>query len=212
MTWVALITGASTAVLAAAGLVTSYLAWRAGHRAGIVAVRGFTYRLQDGRTITRRPHYRRVAYYRPWWRFAVSPQRLTRLAMLIAGRQRTDVCCEWRSHLAGETGAGLPEGRQVREAAGFVLAAIQYRVQDIVGFAWKPVDTVLASRALSNLFVLLATLLVVMVHVHHGGLYELADNLEGVGVVWGAAFGLIHIGRQWRDVKPPERKPRRTKE
>jgi hypothetical protein len=106
----------------------------------------------------------------------------------------------------------LPEGRQVREAAGFVLAAIRYRLQDIVDFAWKPVDTVLASRRLSNLFVLLATLGIVAIYLHHGGVYELADNLEGVAVAWGAAFGLIHVGRQWRGVKPPERKPRKSGE
>ena len=79
-------------------------------------------------------------------------------------------------------------------------------------FAWKPADAVLASRAWSNLFVLLATLTVVLTYVHRGGLYEVADNLEGVAVAWGAALGLIHVGRKWRDVKPPERKPRRRKE
>ena len=71
-----------------------------------------------------------------------------------------------------------------------------------------PVETVLASRTVSNLVVLLVTLATAAISTRQGGLYGLADNLVGVGVVWGAAFGLIHYGRQWRDVKPPERKPR----
>jgi hypothetical protein len=152
-------------------------------------------------------HARKLAWYT-----RVSPQKLTSLALFIAGRERSVLGSEWRSHLSGETGSGLSADRQVREAAGFVLAAIRYRIQDTADFAWRPVDAVLASRKLSNLVVLFATLLVVMIYVHHGGLYELADDLEGVAVVWGAAFGLIHVGRQWRDVKPPERKARNKKE
>ena len=65
---------------------------------------------------------------------------------------------EWCAHLAGETGAGLPEGRQVREAAGFVLAAMRCRFQDLADLLWQPVDALLASRELSSLVVLLPTL------------------------------------------------------
>jgi hypothetical protein len=144
------------------------------------------------------------------WYARLSPQKLTKLAVFIAGRERAAVASEWRSHLSGEGGSGLPADRQVREAAGFVLAAIQYRVQDIVDLAWKPADAVLASRKLSNMVVFFATLIIALIYVHQGGPYELADNVGGVGVTWGAAFGLIHVGRQWRGVKPPQRKPRRT--
>lgn len=150
------------------------------------------------------------------WYARISPQKLTSLAVLLAGRERAALATEWRSHLSGETGSGLPSDRQVREAAGFVLAAIRCRLQDAAGstagFVLRPVDSVLVSRTLSNLFVLLATLAVVTIYIRHGGIYELADNLEGVAVVWGAAFGLIHVGRQWRDVKPPKRKPRDKKQ
>ncbi len=148
----------------------------------------------------------------PAWYARVSPHKLTGLAVFIAGRKRAVMASEWRAHLSGETGSGLSADRQVREAAGFVLAAMRYRLQDTADFAWRPVDAVLASRKLSNLFVLLATLMVVMIHVHHGGLYELADNLEGEAVVWGAAFGLIRAGRWWRDVKPREHKPRKSRQ
>jgi hypothetical protein len=42
-----------------------------------------------------------------------------------------------------------------------------------------------------------------------GGLYGLADNIGGVAVIFFTALGVIHVGRKVRDVKPPERKPRR---
>jgi hypothetical protein len=143
------------------------------------------------------------------WRTHVSPQNLTHLAALLAGRERAAVVCEWCSHLSGETGRGLPEDRQVREAAGFVLAAIRFRLQDTADCAWRPVDALLASRTLSNLFVFFATLVMALFFVHHGGSGALAGNLEGMAVVWASAFGVIHVGRKWRDVKPPEHKPRK---
>lgn len=146
------------------------------------------------------------------WYARVSPLRIAGFAVFIAGRKRAALGIEWHAHLSGETGGGLPEDRQVREAGGFLLAAIRYRFQDLVDLLWRPTDTVLASRELSNLFVLLASLGVAVVFIRQGGLNGLADNLASVAVVWGAAFGLIHLGRRWRDVKPPERKPRRTRQ
>jgi hypothetical protein len=172
-------------------------------------VRGCTYILRDGRTVSRLPHYRRVARRRAWWLFGVSPQRLTTLAILIAGRKRADLRSEWRSHLSGETGAGLPQNRQVREAAGFMLAALRYRLQDLTDLAWQPVDALLSSRELSNLFVLLATLSVSVIFIRQGRLDGLADNLGSVAVVFTAAFGLIHVGRKYRDAQPPKREPRK---
>jgi hypothetical protein len=106
----------------------------------------------------------------------------------------------------------LPEGRQVREASGFVLAAVRYRLQDLADLLWQPADAVLASRELSSLFVLLATLSVSVLFIRQGGLYGLADHLEEVAVAGGWAYALIRIGRWWRDVKPPKRKPRRKSE
>jgi hypothetical protein len=151
--------------------------------------------------------------------------------VFIAGHEREAVSSEWQSHLSGETGAGLSADRQVREAAGFVLAAVRCRLHDaadliwkkadavlaavrrrlrgVAGLAWKPVDAALASRALSGLVVLLATLGVSALFIREGGLYGLADHLEAVAVAWGAAMGLVHVGRQWSDVKPPERKTHR---
>ena len=141
----------------------------------------------------------------------VSPQKLTSFAVLIAGRERAALGTEWRSHLSGEVGTGLPADRQVREAAGFVMAALRYRVQDAADFAWRPVDAVLGSRHLSNLAVLLATVSMAVVFLRNGGLYNFAVNFQNVAAVWAAAYGLIRVGRWWRGVKPPKHEPRRER-
>lgn len=148
---------------------------------------------------------------RPWYA-RISAQRLAGVAVFIAGRNRAALGSEWCAHLSGETGTGLPQGRQQQAAAGFVLAAVRYRLQDVADLAWQPVDAMIGSRELSNLVVLLATLGMAVVFLRDGGLYNFAVNFQNVAAVWAAAYGLIRVGRWWRAVKPPERKPRRTKE
>jgi hypothetical protein len=141
-----------------------------------------------------------------------SPQRLTGLAVFIAGDRGAALSDEWRSHLSGETGRGLPSRRQQREALKFVRAAVACRMHDVTDLAWRPVDTLLESRGLSNLTVVLATLVIVVFFLHRGGLNDLADNLVNVAVVTGLALGALHGGRRYRQVKPPKRKPRRSRQ
>jgi hypothetical protein len=145
-------------------------------------------------------------------RASVSSQTLTGLAVLIAGHERAVLGNEWRAHLSGETGAGLSADRLTWEAIGFVLAAVRYRLQDAADLVWRPVDAVLASRKVSNLVVLLVTIATAVISIHGNGLYGLVSNLANTAVAWGATFGLIHYGRERRDVKPPERKPRRERQ
>lgn len=147
---------------------------------------------------------------RPWYA-RVSPQRLAGFAVLLAGRKRADIAEEWCTHLSGETGSGLPEGRQPQEAAGFVLAALRYRLHDAADLAWWPVDTVLGSRELSNLVVLLATLGMTVVFLRSGGFYNLCVNFQNVAAGWVAAYGSIRLGRRWRGVKLPKHKPKRRR-
>ena len=145
-------------------------------------------------------------------RAAVTTKKLTSLAVLIAGQRGDVASAEWCSHLSGETGTGLPSRRQARESAGFVLAAVRYRLQDAADLAWRPVDTLLESRELSNLTVVLATLVIVVFFLHRGGLNDLADHLEQVAVVPTFALAMIHCGRRYRQVKPRKREPRRRSE
>jgi hypothetical protein len=212
MTWAALITLVATIATGISVMVATFIAWQQHRRvAVVVAVKGYTYTTPDGRSVTVRSHLRYVEHPRPWWWSAIQPQRLTGLAICLAGRKRVDVGCEWRTHLAGESGAGLSADRQLRDATGFVLAAIRYRLRDGADLAWRPVDAVLGSRALSGLFVLLASVGFSLWLMQKIGVYGLAQCLESVGVVFGAALGTIHVARWWRGVKPPEHKPRQAK-
>jgi hypothetical protein len=150
-----------------------------------------------------------VATGRPWYA-RMSPQRLTGIAVFIAGRrERADLGEEWRAHLSEQTGRGLPPDQQAMEAVGFVRAAVRCRAEDVEDWLWESVDAVLASRWMSSLFVLLAMVSIAVVFIRQGGLYGLADNIGGVAVVFATALGVIHVGRKVRDVKPPEHKPRR---
>jgi hypothetical protein len=78
-----------------------------------------------------------------------------------------------------------------------------------VELAWLPVDAVLAARELSNLVVVAATLAAAILCTRDGGLTSLIMNLPALAVVWGAAYGLIRLGRWWRDVGPPSHEPPR---
>jgi hypothetical protein len=78
-----------------------------------------------------------------------------------------------------------------------------------VELAWSPIDAVLAARDLSNLVVMAATIAVAILFVCDGGLTAVITNLPALAVVWGAAYGLIRLGRWWRGVRPPEHEPPR---
>jgi hypothetical protein len=70
--------------------------------------------------------------------------------------------------------------------------------------AWYPVDAVLASRELSNMIVVLATLGVALFSARDTGLDGLVSNLPGFAVCWGAVYGLIRAGRRRRGISPLE--------
>jgi hypothetical protein len=73
--------------------------------------------------------------------------------------------------------------------------------------AWSPVDAVLAARDLSNMAVVAVTIAVAILCARDGGLTAVIVNLPALAVVWGAAYGLIRLGRWWRGARPPEHEP-----
>jgi hypothetical protein len=74
---------------------------------------------------------------------------------------------------------------------------------------WPLAEIVLASRQLSSLIVVAVTLVVATLYVRAGGIDELIANLSGLAVAWGAAYGLVGLGRRWRGVRPPVHVPGR---
>jgi hypothetical protein len=141
-----------------------------------------------------------------------SAQRLTGLAVLLAGRRRAALRDEWRAHLAGDGGHDPVSWPKIRQALGFVAAAGRFRLADAADQAWRPADAVLGSRTLSNLFVLSPTAAAAMVIFHHDGIDGLLRSAGGVVAIGGALYALVRVGRWWRDVKPPEPKARRARE
>ena len=142
----------------------------------------------------------------------LSVPKLTGFAVFLAGQNRPALRDEWRSHLAGEADGELPAGLKLAAALGFVIAAIRYRVQDAADHMWVPVDAVLRSRKLSNLVVLIPTVTAAAILFRHYGFYELLHSVEDVFAIGTMLYGLIDVGRRYRDVKPPEPKARRAKE
>ena len=141
-----------------------------------------------------------------------SAQGITGLAVLLAGRQRSSLRDEWRSHLAGETGRGLPSGQRIRAALGFVVAAVRCRVQDAADAGWRLAEAVLKSRPWSNIIVFVPTGVAAIVILCHDGAAGTLAAYGSIAALGGSLYMLIRAGRSYRDVKPPEPKARRAKE
>lgn len=139
-----------------------------------------------------------------------SVRGLTGLAAFLAGREGAALRDEWRAHLAGESGHDPVTWAKIREAAGFVVAGLRDRGQDLADAAWRPVDAVLRSRFLSGLFVVLPTIVDAATVLQYRGPVQVLisfSSIFGAGVALGLA---VKTGRKYRDVQPPGRKPRRA--
>jgi hypothetical protein len=141
-----------------------------------------------------------------------SARGLTDLAILLAGRRRPALRVEWRTHLAGESGHDPVTWPKVRQALGFVTSAVRYRLADAADAAWIPVDAILKSRKLSNLLVFGPTSAAALCILRHLGTLGVLTSAESISAIGGLLYGLVRVGRWWRDVKPPEPKARRVNE
>jgi hypothetical protein len=137
---------------------------------------------------------------------------LTELAVFLAGRKRLALRDEWRAHLAGGNGQELPTRRNVRIAFGFVASAIQCRLADAAEAAWTPVDAILKSRKLSNLLVFGPTTMAAVFILRHAGTLGVVTSAGNISAIGVTLYGLVRVGRWWRNVKPPAPKARSVKE
>ena len=142
----------------------------------------------------------------------LSPGWLTEAAVFLAGRKRGEVRGEWRSHLAGWPGGELRRREQVCAACGFVWAAIRYRFEDAIDLAWRPVDAVLGSRTLSNLFVWGPVIVTLVAIVRHDGRFGLVADDQDPVALGAFLYVAVKTGRWWRQIKLPDPKPRRVNE
>lgn len=133
---------------------------------------------------------------------------LARLATLIGGPKRA-----WRGeeYLGGLTGEGAPTGwRQIRHAAGLVVAAIVMRARDAGAVLMRPVDWLLA-KPRTEYAAGIAAAGTAAYFLQLGGLPSLLGNLDNVlaaaAVVEGGGFFL----RLQRGVAPVAPKARRDR-
>ncbi len=125
---------------------------------------------------------------------------------------------EWRvaasaaAWIVGHVGKEIPPWRKLMAALGFLIAAVHYRIQDATDLAWIPVEAILKSRALSNIFFIAPTATAAVVIFHHDGIPGVINSAEGISAVGATFYGLVRVGRWWRGVKPPDPKPRRSNE
>jgi hypothetical protein len=145
------------------------------------------------------------------WLARIYAQRITALAVLIAGRRRPSVREEWHAHLAGDNGQVVSPPERFRAASGFAIAAVRYRLRDASRLAWRLTDAVLKSRPLSNTFVLIPAAVAAVVILNHDGAVVMLKSADGIAAIGGALYGLVRVGRWYRNVKPPEPKARRAK-
>jgi hypothetical protein len=143
---------------------------------------------------------------------SLSPGWLTGVAGFLAGRKRSEVRLEWRSHLSGWPDHGLSRQEQLRDARGFLWSAVRFRLQDAADLAWQPVDAVLGSRTLSFLFVWLPVFVWMVAIVRHDGRYGLvADDQDYIALAIGL-YATVKGGRRYRRIKLPKHKLRRARE
>ena len=107
-----------------------------------------------------------------------SASSLTDLAVLLAGSRRPALRAEWHAHLAGESGHDPATWTKVTQALGFVASAVRFRLADAADQAWRPVDAVLGSRTLSNLFVWGPVIVTLFAIVHHDGRFGLVADVQ----------------------------------
>jgi hypothetical protein len=83
--------------------------------------------------------------------------------------------------LADESGHDPANWAKVGQALGFAAAAVRLRLADTAEIAWQPVDAVLGSRTVSNLFVWGPVVVVHVVIVRHDGPVRASGRRPGPG-------------------------------
>lgn len=142
----------------------------------------------------------------------LSARSLTNMAALLAGRRRLGLRQEWVAHLAGEDGHDQASWQKVKQAFGFLVSAVRFRLSDTSNAAWTPIDAILRSRTLSNLCVIIPTTAASSLVLRHEGMLGVITSAESFAAITATLYAVIRTGRWWRNVKPPEPKARRPKE
>ena len=129
-----------------------------------------------------------------------------RLALLIAGQRRAYLRDAWRADLYADEGRRLSAWRRSRHSAGYVVAAINYRLINDLGEALcRLLDAVLVSRAWTRAVIAWLFLVPIAMILFNQGAYGLVQNADSLAVVAaGLGAGLRWLRRR-RKMEPPKR-------
>ncbi|MCL3994948.1 hypothetical protein [Streptomyces lavenduligriseus] len=136
-------------------------------------------------------------------------RRTVSVAAWIAGRRRPHLRDEWATLLAADPENGIVLSRRQRFhlVAGFLFAAVRFRLKDMVAPLWVPVDWVLASESRSQALVALLVGGQAVYIVGDGGFGALfTDIWEPCGTL---GVGLYMLLRWLRRVRGIELTPAR---
>ena len=129
--------------------------------------------------------------------------RATSWAARLAGEHRS-MLEAWRDVLAGDPDCGivLTPRQQRRYAAGFVLAAVRFRLHDLGRPLWRPVDWLLSRDSRTNGFIATVVGAQAIYIVDDGGLPALVTEIwEPCGILGAGLYVLARWLRRVRGIE-----------
>jgi Bacterial regulatory proteins, luxR family len=131
---------------------------------------------------------------------------VTGVGLFVAGHRRAHLRDAWLSDLYDEKGELLPIPTQLRHVAGYLVAAIRYRLVNDLGDALgRVLDGLLVSRVRTAVVVVSLFAVPAQMFITRQGLYGLVANDAQLGVIASALFVAVKSARAWRGVRPPKR-------
>ena len=133
-------------------------------------------------------------------------RQMTGVALVIAGHRREYLREAWRADLYGQDGRYLSVKRQLRHGAGYLIAAVKYRLlNDLGGTLVRLLDAMLVSRMWTWTVITCVYAVPVAMILSRQGSYGLIENVGGLAVMAGALGAGLRWLRRWRGVQPPKR-------
>ncbi len=134
------------------------------------------------------------------------PRRVTAIALKLAGCQRAYLWEAWSSDLLDHDGVPLPLSSRLRYAAGYLPAALRYRLDDLGGVLGRLLDGVLISRRRTWAAATALVAIPVEMIFSHEGLYGFVTRADQLAVIVAAMCASVRALRKLRCVTPPSKK------